>query len=134
VLLDLKFRIWYVWDCPTITADIAALASPFNSLPPALIDLEKDLPLYPSNTIPPVIAGKNIVGGLLKVIDDGTWTGTSPFVFSYQWQHNGMDILGETASTYICVLADLGQTITCVVTATNIVGSVSAVSNSITIV
>lgn len=87
----------------------------------------------PVNTIGPVIAGKNIVGGLLKVIDNGTWTSTSPFVFSYQWQRNGIDILGETASTYICVLADLGSNISCVVTATNIAGSASCHSNSILI-
>jgi hypothetical protein len=134
VLVDVAFNLWYVWECPTDVVDITSLPTPFNTLPPVLADLEKDKPIIPAYTIPPVIAGKNIVGGLLKVIDDGTWAGTSPFVFSYQWQRNGIDIVGETASTYICVLADLGQTITCVVTATNIVGSASAPSNSIIVV
>jgi hypothetical protein len=134
VLVDVAFNLWYVWECPTDVVDITSLPTPFNTLPPVLTDLEKDKPIIPAYTIPPVIAGKNIVGGLLKVIDDGTWAGTSPFVFSYQWQRNGIDIVGETASTYICVLADLGQTITCVVTATNIVGSASAPSNSIIVV
>jgi hypothetical protein len=134
VLVDVAFNLWYVWECPTDVVDIAALPAPFNALPPVLTDLEKDKPIIPAYTIPPVIAGKNIVGGLLKVIDDGTWTGTSPFVFSYQWQRNGIDIVGETASTYICILADLGQTITCIVTATNIAGSASAPSNSIIVV
>ena len=134
VLVDVAFNLWYVWECPTDVVDIPNLLAPFNTLPPVFVDLEKDKPIIPAYTIPPVIAGKNIIGGLLKVIDDGTWTGTSPFVFSYQWQHNGMDIVGETASTYICVLADLGQTITCVVTATNIAGSASAPSNSIIVV
>jgi hypothetical protein len=134
VLVDVAFNLWYVWECPTDVVDIASLPSPYNTLPPVLTDLEKDNPIIPANTIPPVIVGKNIVGGLLKVIDDGTWAGTMPFVFSYQWQRNGIDILGETASTYICVLADLGQTITCIVTATNIAGSASAPSNSIIVV
>jgi hypothetical protein len=42
VLLDIGFSIWYVWECPTDTADIAALAEPFDSLPPAITDLEKE--------------------------------------------------------------------------------------------
>lgn len=134
VLVDVAFNLWYVWECPTDVVDIAALPAPFNTLPPVLTDLEKDKPIIPAYTIPPVIAGKNIVGGLLKVIDDGTWTGTSPFVFSYQWQRNGIDIVGETASTYICVMADLGSNISCIVTATNIAGSASAPSNSIIVV
>lgn len=90
-------------------------------------------PSAPLNKIGPEIAGKNIVGGLLKVIDNGTWAGTMPITFSYQWQRNGIDIVGETASTYICVLADLGSNISCVVTATNIAGSASYHSNSIII-
>lgn len=42
VLLDIRFNIWYVWDCPTITADISSLPPPFNDLPPADSDLEKE--------------------------------------------------------------------------------------------
>jgi len=134
VLLDIKFRIWYVWDCPTITADIAGLAAPFNTLPPIDTDLEKQQPSAPVNTSPPVILGKNLVGALIKVINDGTWTGTLPITFTYQWKRSGFDIIGETNSTYNTVLADLGQTITCEVTATNMVGSISQISNSISIV
>jgi len=134
VLLDIKFRIWYVWDCPTITADIAGLAAPFNTLPPIDTDLEKQQPSAPVNTSAPVILGKNLVGALLKVIDSGTWTGTLPITFTYQWKRSGFDIIGETNSTYNTVLADLGQTITCEVTATNMVGSISQISNSISIV
>lgn len=43
VLLDVRFRIWYVWDCPTVTADISSLPAPFDALPPAGSDLEKEL-------------------------------------------------------------------------------------------
>ena len=134
VLVDVAFNLWYVWECPTDVVDIAALPAPYNTLPPMTIDYENAKFAAPVNTIAPVIAGSNIVGGLLKVTYNGTWAGTMPFVFSYQWQRNGIDILGETASTYICVLADLGQTITCIVTATNIAGSASAPSNSIIVV
>lgn len=87
----------------------------------------------PSNIIPPTIAGINIVGSILAVINDGTWAGTMPITYSYQWRRNGIDIIGETNIQYLTVLEDLGKKITCVVTATNIAGSTSALSNSIVV-
>jgi len=115
---------------------LLTLPAPFNGLPPAVTDLEKEQYIIntpPNNIIPPVIAGGNIVGILLKVTDNGTWTGSLPITFSYQWQSNGIDIAGETNDEYTIVLADSGQQITCVVTATNISGSTSAISNDITV-
>jgi hypothetical protein len=134
VLVDVGFNLWYVWECPTDVVDIAGLPSPYNNLPPITIDLEREQPSAPVNTSPPVIFGKNLVGALLKVIDDGTWTGTLPITFTYQWKRNGTNIIGETNSNYTTVLADLGQTITCEVTATNILWSASQISNSILII
>lgn len=133
VLVDVGFNLYYIWECPTDVVDIPSLPAPFNTLPPPITDLEKDNLIIPANIVPPVIVGSNIVGGLLKVINNGTWTGTQPIIFTYQWQRNFIDIVGETASTYICVLADLGTKITCVVTATNLAGFASALSNSILI-
>lgn len=43
VLLDISFNLWYVWECPTDVVDIPALAAPFNTLPPATTDLEKEI-------------------------------------------------------------------------------------------
>lgn len=133
VLVDVGFNLWYVWECPTDAVDISGLPAPYNTLPPLTIDYENAKFSAPVNTIAPVIAGGNTVGILLKVTDNGTWTGTLPIIYSYQWQRNGIDIVGETASEYTTVLADLGQTIICLVTATNIAGSASATSNDITI-
>ena len=134
VLVDVGFNLWYVWECPTDTVDISGLPAPFNTLPPAVTDLEKEQSITDLfNTSPPVISGKNDVGELFTV-NDGTWTGTLPITYTYQWKRNGTNIIGETNSTYTTVLADLGQTITCVVTATNIAGSASAVSNSIIVI
>lgn len=134
VLVDVGFNLYYIWECPTDVVDIPSLPAPFNTLPPPITDLEKDKSIIPANIVAPLIAGSNIVGGLLKVIDNGTWSGTLPITFTYQWQRNGINIVGATASTYICVLADQGLNITCIVTATNIVGSASALSNGIIIV
>ena len=98
-------------------------------------DIYKPQPITgkPLNTTPPTISGKNDVGELFTV-NDGTWTGDLPITFTYQWKRNGINIIGENTTQYLTVLADLGQTITCEVTATNLVGSAIAISNSIIIV
>jgi hypothetical protein len=88
--------------------------------------------ISPVNTTPPTISGKNDVGELFTV-NDGTWSGDLPIIFTYQWKKNGIDIIGETNNQYTTVLDDLGKSITCEVTATNISGSASATSNSIKI-
>ena len=133
VLVDVAFNLWYVWECPADTVDIAALPAPYNTLPPMTIDYENAKFAAPVNTMAPVIAGSNVVGGLLKLTYIGTWTGTSPITYTFQWKSNGIDIAGETTSEYTSQIIDSGQQITCEVTATNIVGSANATSNSVTI-
>ena len=136
VLVDVAFNLWYVWECPTDTADIATLPTGFNDVPPLFSDLEKEpkyIAIPPTNIIAPKIAGAAMVNSKIDVIDNGTWIGDLPITYTYQWQRSGIDIIGETGIQYKTVLADLGQIITCVVTATNIAGSASAPSNSITI-
>jgi hypothetical protein len=86
----------------------------------------------PANEFAPVVSGSGLVGGELTC-DPGTWSGTPPPIFTYQWKRNGVDIPGETNSTYTSVEADLGQFITCTVTATNIKGSTQADSNVVQI-
>ena len=85
----------------------------------------------PSNTVAPVISGSSDIGSVLSTTD-GTWSGTIPITYTYQWKRNGVSILGATASTYTLVVADYNLPITCEVTATNIAGSASATSNAIT--
>ncbi len=88
--------------------------------------------LVPTSTVAPAISGTTTVGSTLTSTH-GTWTGTLPFAYTYQWQREGVDIGGATASTYVVVLADVGDDITCIVTATNAVGSVPATSNTLLI-
>ena len=54
----------------------------------------------------------------------GNWTGT-PTSYAYQWQLDGSDV-GTDASSYPIQAGDVGQTATCVVTATNAIGSTAA--------
>ena len=86
----------------------------------------------PSNTIAPVISGNPVVGSTLTTTN-GTWTGFPTPTFTYQWLRNGVVIGGATNTTYVTQLTDVGQQITCRVTGTNSVGSVSAISNVITV-
>ena len=84
----------------------------------------------PENITPPTITGSGDVGDDLNV-SDGTWT---PFdTISYQWQRNGVDIVGATFIVYTAQVADVGLPVRCVVTATNAGGSTSANSNAITV-
>jgi len=87
-------------------------------------------PAAPVNTLLPNVTGVAIVGDILTT-DDGTWTG-SPTSYAYQWKRGATNI-GTNANTYTLVNADAGQSITCVVTATNGGGSTPATSNAVQI-
>lgn len=83
-----------------------------------------------ANTAPPVISGDLNVGSTLTAAT-GTWTGTPSPSFTYQWRRSGVNISGATSNSYLLVVADIGATITAVVTATNVNGNLSATSNSL---
>jgi hypothetical protein len=83
----------------------------------------------PTNTIAPAITGSLSVGSTLT-LTDGTWTGTPTPTFTRQWKRNGTVNIGSGTNTYVLVSADLGATISAVVTATNAAGVVPANSNT----
>ena len=86
----------------------------------------------PSNTVAPVISGTNTFGSTLTTTD-GTFTGTAPITYTYQWRRGGLPIAGQTASTYVIGASDSLAAITCEVTGTNSYGSDSEISNTITV-
>jgi hypothetical protein len=61
----------------------------------------------------------------------GTWT-HNPTSFTYQWNRAGTAIGGATASTYVPVTGDLGNTLTVSVVATNSGGSSSPATSAAT--
>ena len=96
-------------------------------------------PEYPVNTTAPTISGNATQGNQLTVTD-GTWRGfPSDKAFSYtsttyQWLRNGSAISGATANQYATTVSDVGNAVSCRVTATNNRGPTPAVSsNSITV-
>jgi hypothetical protein len=85
----------------------------------------------PVFTVAPAITGTAVVGQTLTC-DGGTVTGTEPITRSYQW-YRGVTPIGTDSATYTLVAADSGEDIKCTETATNIAGSASADSNTLSI-
>jgi glucose/arabinose dehydrogenase len=87
----------------------------------------------PTNTIPPSINGPTMVGKTIKT-SNGSWAGSTPISFTYQWRRCDASgaacqaITGATASKYQLIGADAGHTMRVTVTATNSVGFSSATS------
>lgn len=96
-----------------------------------LADDQQAASTSPANTVLPVISGTAQVGSVLTC-STGTWTGTTPITYGFQWSRNGVSIAGATASSYTQVLADLAALIACTVTSTNVTGvPVQAASASV---
>jgi hypothetical protein len=93
----------------------------------------------PANTSPPTITGAAVKDQTL-VAGTGSWTGTAPISFAFQWQRcnsSGADcspIAGATDTTYKLVSADVGLRIRIEVTASNAEGSASALSDATAVV
>jgi hypothetical protein len=94
----------------------------------------------PSNTAEPKISGAATAGSTLTTTA-GTWSGTTPISFAYQWlrcptsggKPDGSDcaaISGATTSSYVLGSGDAGKRIRVRVTATNAEGTDAAASNA----
>lgn len=78
----------------------------------------------------PQIAGGTTLGDTLTS-STGAWTGGPAPTYSYQWLANGSAIAGATGSSYTLTSAEVGQTITLAVTASNAYGNATADSNAV---
>ncbi len=88
----------------------------------------------PVNLSAPQIAppGGSPAGTELRALA-GAWSGSPAPIFAYQWKRGASDISGETSNSYRTVPADLGESISCVVTASNPVGSTVAASDPVSV-
>lgn len=87
----------------------------------------------PNNTSPPTISGMAQQGQTLKA-DPGTWSGSTPIDYSYQWRRCGpggancRNVSKATDNIYTPVRADVGHTLRVLVTAVNSDGAGTAQS------
>lgn len=87
----------------------------------------------PVNSSAPSIVGAVAVGETLTC-SPGAWSGAGgPIRHAYSWKRGGSQIAGANTSAYVVTGADAGASITCVVMATNEVGSTTATSAAIVI-
>ena len=88
----------------------------------------------PVNTVRPTVSGQPKEGSVMTA-SDGTWSGTPPISFTYQWlrcNKSGASCTGISdarAKTYVLTPADVGFTLRVQVTATNIAGTSTATSD-----
>ena len=80
----------------------------------------------PANVDVPHVSGTGTVGQTLTCTM-GNWDnmGSGEVSYAYQWQSDGTTDLA-TGSSYVVAAGDVGHSITCVVTATNALGSTAA--------
>ncbi len=87
----------------------------------------------PANVIAPLIVGAP-VSGTASTATEGTWTGTEPITYSFQWLHctaigeGCTEISGATKNTYTPTAGEVGKALKVKVTAKNVAGSVSVTS------
>lgn len=93
----------------------------------ALGEAAPAVPVAPVNIALPAVTGTRAVGQTLTATS-GSWDGTGPITFAYQWLRGGAAIAGATVAPYDQVAADAGAVLSCRVTATNAVGTANAVS------
>ena len=89
-------------------------------------------PTAPANTLAPSISGTTEQGQTLTA-DPGSWTGTAPITFSYQWQRcdaagASCGNVGPNSQVYTLTGGDLGSRLKVTVTASNSVSSTAATS------
>ena len=89
----------------------------------------------PTNTAEPTISGTALVGNRL-LANRGNWVGEPPITYAFRWLRcsasgdNCSEIAGATDNEYVVAEADSGRSVRVRVTATNDVGSRSAISDA----
>ena len=92
-------------------------------------------PGTPVNSVLPTVSvsSGSVTNGLPDAVlscNVGTWTGDATIVYTYQWTNNSNNIVGATSSTYTTLLTDGFKTISCIVTATNSVDSITVAASN----
>jgi hypothetical protein len=117
----------------------AAAASALTALAALAGFADAQANVVPANTTPPSVSGTPRDGETLSG-SDGTWTGTDPITYTYQWQRcdgNGLNcanLAGATGRTYAVQTSDVNNRLRINVTARNESGSTTASSQPTAVV
>ena len=113
------------WPSLSVTGSVTLGTPPNGSfVPRGTAGNSYRSPFAPTNTEKPQISGIPEVGETLTA-SAGSWTANAATI-SYQWQRAGSSIPGSIAPSYQVTPADLGSTLSVLVTATNDSGSGTA--------
>jgi len=114
-----------------IASNAAGSGAPVTSAPTTLVG---PAPVYrPRAESRPSISGNPRVGEMLSA-GSGSWSGTPPISYTYQWQRcdpRCAAIPGATAQTYTLAAADAGRRVRVLVGASNLAGSASGHSRAV---
>ena len=117
----------------------AAAASALTALAVLAGFADAQANVLPANTAPPSVSGTPRDGETLTA-GEGTWTGTDPIAYEYQWQRcdgNGLNcanLAGATGRTYTVQTSDVNNRLRVDVTARNETGSTTASSQPTAVV
>lgn len=126
VTLALTGNATYTFLLTTASSDSAIFSSKEGGNAPQLVvTTGAGSATPPSNTNPPLISGTTQVGSQLTA-NPGSWSGTGPITYAYQWQRcttpgSCQPIANAIGQTYILAAADQGTTTRVRVTATGAV-------------
>ena len=119
----------------TFTATLTVRDNHGEMSAPATVQVQVDAPLaVPENVVEPGIMGVTRVGNTL-IASTGTWKGSEPIEFGYQWLrcdvrvNQCVAILGAIEATYMVSPADFQSSMRVTVTATNAAGTAVATSD-----
>lgn len=85
----------------------------------------------PANSTIPVLTGSGRLGTVLTC-SKGSWTHI-PTKYAFQWKRDGVNITGATNAHYLVATADMGHSLTCAVTASNLGGSATSTSDALAV-
>lgn len=136
-LMSVSGNQYVIGSSPRLPADLSYTYPPYpsfgNTVQTSTGTISAlELEATPVNTAPPTVTGTALAGRTLKA-RNGSWTGTSPLSYGYQWQRcdahgANCSILKTSTQTYPLGLNDIGHTLRVVVKAVNAAGSLKVTS------
>jgi len=108
---------------------LAAIMEPVQAVQHRLLNPPSE-PFPPANIRPPTVYGLKIAGETLICLV-GSWNGSDPITYTFQWLKNGAPMSGATNFQYLVQVSDVSSNLSCVVTAHNAAASVSVTSQVI---